>query len=214
MRDIYDQVHGPVMLPHSVNDSPRINRCFVALFTYLVVQAGTLLGLFLTSQYLPDRVASHFSGAGAPASWTSRSSYMLSMLGLLVGLSVLMILIFYIIRFFPLSTINVPNREYWLAPEHCQETFDALFCAGIWLAIFQVTFMFGIHLLVVDANNTHPVKLSSHIWLLLIGLVLTILAWGYCLIRRFHHVTDESSLMESASNESASKALNALQPTK
>jgi hypothetical protein len=63
-----------------------------------------------------------------------------------------------------------------------------MFRAGVWLATFEAAFLFAVHLLVVAANASRPVSLSSTIWLLVAGFLLATIGWLYFLIRRFYRV--------------------------
>jgi serine/threonine-protein kinase len=154
-----------------------------------VITLTVVLGsLYITSRQLPEQVASHFSGGGAPDGWMSRGAYLWTMAGLAAGLSGVLVGAFYACRFFPQSMINLPQKAYWLAPERRADTFDALFRAGVWLAVFHSVFLLAVHLLVVAANAAQPVRLSSLIWALLGGFLAVIAVWGCLLVRRFKRV--------------------------
>jgi hypothetical protein len=165
-----------------------MNRSSVGMLALAITLAGVVVGLILTASRLPPRVASHFNGAGAPDGWMLRNSYLWTMAGIVVGMSVLLVGVFYCIRYLPPSLINLPHRHYWLATDRRAETIEFLFQAGIWLATFQAVFLFAVHLLVVDANVSQPVRLSSYIWILLGGFVLATIVWSYFLIQRFRRV--------------------------
>jgi hypothetical protein len=165
-----------------------MNRSIILLTALAIIQAGLILTLVLTSQQLPPRVASHFGGGGVPDGWMSRPAYLVTMAGVGVGLSLLQIGIFYCIRYFPPSVINLPHRDYWLAPERQDETIDTIFRAGVWLAILVTVFVIIIHLLVVAANRSQPVRLSSGVWPLSAGFLMAIVFWTVALIRRFYRV--------------------------
>jgi uncharacterized membrane protein len=165
----------------------RSNLAFLAL---LVSQIAVVAALVITSHRLPLRVASHFNSAGTPDGWMSRAAYLWSMFGIMLAITLLLIGTFYSIRFFPCSTINLPEKEYWLAPDRRNKTFDAIFRAGVWLATFQTVFFLGMHLLVVAANASQPVMLSSHVWFLLAGFLLVVMAWSIVLIQRFRRTTE------------------------
>jgi hypothetical protein len=163
-----------------------MNRSIVAFTVLAITLVGVLVGLIVTSRQLPERVASHFNAEEMPDGWVLRDSYLWSMAGMAVGMAAFLVGIFYSIRFFPPSLINLPHRDYWLAPDRRRETLEFMFCAGVWLAIFEVVFLFAVHLLVVAANASRPVSLSSSIWLLVAGFLLATIGWLYFLIRRFY----------------------------
>jgi hypothetical protein len=165
-----------------------MNRSIVALTVLAITLAGVLVGLSVSSGQLPARVASHFNAAGVPDGWMHRASYLWSMAGMAVGMAAFLVGIFFSIRFFPPSLINLPHRDYWLAPDRRQETIEFMFRAGVWLATFEAAFLFAVHRLVVAANSSRPVAMSSNIWWLLAVFLLATIGWSYVLIRRFGRV--------------------------
>ena len=76
---------------------------------------------------LPDRVPTHWSGATSPDSWGSRGGTVVMMIGLgviIIGLFAgLQILIPRNSRF---TGINIPNRDYWTAPENISRAREML----------------------------------------------------------------------------------------
>lgn len=147
-----------------------------------------IAGLVLTYHRLPERLASHFSPAGQPNDWMSRTSHVWTMGGLAIGLSALILGLFYCVRFFPDSMISLPRRDYWLAPERREETFSFVFRAGIWLASFEALFLLGIHLLLVAANASSPPQLSPGVWVLGVLFLATVVGWVFVLFQRFHRM--------------------------
>jgi hypothetical protein len=93
-------------------------------------------------------------------------------------------------RFLPSALINIPHREYWLAPEKRLETSNYLLCGSLWLACLAVWFVTGILLSVVDANQRTPARLSVPI---LLGSVLPFLVgaviWLIALVRHFNRTS-------------------------
>lgn len=86
-----------------------------------------LMALGITAQWfywpkLPDRVATHFDVAGNPDDWMSKQSATIVSLVLAIGLPLLFYAVGLLIRIVPASTINIPRREYWLAPERRAES--------------------------------------------------------------------------------------------
>ena len=168
--------------------SASMNRSIVAFTALVIVLAGVVVSLLLASGHLPPRVASHFNGAGAPDGWMLRNTYLWSMAGIALGMTVFVVGNFYSIRYFPSSMINMPNRDYWLAPDRRKETFEIIFRAGVWLATLQAALLLGVHLLVVAANASQPVLLSGQVWFLLVAFLLATISWAYFLIQRFRRV--------------------------
>jgi serine/threonine-protein kinase len=165
-----------------------MTRSTVPVTALAITFAGVMISLVVASQQLPLRVASHFNSAGTPDGWMLRNSYLWSMAGIAFGMTVSVVGAFYSVRFFSPSLINLPHRDYWLAPERREETFAVILRAGVWLATLQAAFFLGIHLLVVAANASHPVRLSSHVWFLLVANGLVTIIWTFFLIQRFRRV--------------------------
>ena len=65
------------------------------------------------SPRLPHVIASHFDVAGRPNGWMSREAFV----GVYAGVVLLLTIVFSTILFVPPSLLNLPNKEYWLAPE-------------------------------------------------------------------------------------------------
>jgi len=83
----------------------------------LILWLVALLQQFLYWQRLPERVATHFDGAGKPNGWMHRDNAALMMVGLETLLPAIFLGIAYAIYFIPSQLINIPHREFWLAPE-------------------------------------------------------------------------------------------------
>ena len=146
---------------------------------------GSLLSVVLAYPLLPPQVASHFNAAGQPDAWASRSELLLVMGAVGVALPVAMIAIFYGVRYFPPSLINLPHREYWLAAARRNETWHTLLELGLWFALLQTLFFLVLHWLVVAANRQVPVQLSMAVWAVLGGYLVLVAAWLWFMWRRF-----------------------------
>jgi hypothetical protein len=131
----------------------------VALVTLLVLVGILSAVVAATYPMLPDRVASHFSAAGKPDGWVSRPAYAASLLAGAVAMAVVSAEPLYLARFLSDSLINIPHRDYWLAPERRHEAHDRLFAFGLWLACLEVALLIGIHALIVRAHQSRPVSL-------------------------------------------------------
>lgn len=134
---------------------------------------------------LPERVASHFGPTGAADGWMSRSAFAMSYVGLVVGMAALFGGTGWWLRRFPTSMINLPHREFWLAPERREETLAALgrLMSGIGLA--TVGFLGVVFHLCLKANLDGTFRLGSGIFVAL-ALYLGLLgAWIVLLLLRF-----------------------------
>jgi len=147
--------------------------------------AAFLVGIAATYARLPERMASHFNASGVANGWMSRDGYVWFMVGIVTFVSLTMIAAFGSVRFLPNSLINIPRRDYWLAPERRDETARTLMRFGLLMVGFESLFFLAIHLLVVAANESQPVRLSNDVWWLLVAFLATTGVFLFKLYRRF-----------------------------
>ena len=79
------------------------------IFT-LVIMALQLIFQF---PELPERIPSHFDFQGNPDGWSSKSSFIIIMIAVIVGINIWYPLIGILVRKIPRSLINIPNKDYW-----------------------------------------------------------------------------------------------------
>jgi len=138
---------------------------------------------------LPAVVASHFNAQGVPNGWQTKSAFF----AVFVGVSVLAVLVGFgiprIISLMPPELINLPKKQYWLAPEHLAETHAFLNSYFAWFgcAVFLImilTFDYAIQ------SNLHPDNRPdiSRMWYILAGFVLFTLVWTIRMLLRFVRV--------------------------
>jgi serine/threonine-protein kinase len=134
----------------------RPRPAFVTLLASFAV-----LSILVAATYsmLPERVATHFSARGEPDGWMSRPAYIAFVLGGAVLTASSCAGPIYLIRFLDASAINIPNREYWLAPEHRAEADRRILAFGFWLAALTVGLFVGLHVLTILANRREPARL-------------------------------------------------------
>jgi len=116
-----------------------------------------LLGIALTvvmAQYLPERVATHFSFSGAPNAWSSNLTNTIFFSAMYLVMNLLFLSIPWLLRKLPASMINMPNRDYWLAPERREPSIKRV---GAYMAGFAVgmnLFMMAVESLTFTANRS------------------------------------------------------------
>lgn len=153
----------------------------IAVFGY----AAFLVGMAVTYRQLPERMASHFNASGVANDWMSRDGYVWFMVGIVTFVSLTMLAAFGSVRFLPNAVINIPRRDYWLAPERRDETARTLMRFGLLMVGFESLFFLAIHLMVVAANESQPARLSNDVWWLLAAFLATTGALAFKLYRRF-----------------------------
>jgi len=144
-------------------------------------------GLFLALNYgaLPERVATHFGVSGEANGWMGRQEFVLFQAGLLALLASVFFLLPRLLAGMPARWVNVPNRDYWLTPEHRPE-FDALLAGSMaWMGVLVLGLMVSILALTVKVNLSPSPRLPASAAGLLLGLfVAAEVAWFVLFLSR------------------------------
>lgn len=139
-----------------------------------------------TSATLPGVVASHFGPGGVANGFMSKNTYELFMLALVVGVPALLASFPRLLRIVPPQFVNLPHREYWLAPERRAATLEILTSFSLWFAMVLAVFLCFCHWLVIQAHATQPPKPPKICFFAGLGLFSAVtLAWVTLLFRRF-----------------------------
>ncbi len=116
----------------------------------ILLLIGLALAVLQIAHYypmMPDTMASHFDGAGRPNGFQSRGAFF----GLTAVMLVTVVAIFMglasLIRLLPPSWVNLPHREYWLAPERLEGTVDFIGQQMEWFGVATLLLL----LLVIQA---------------------------------------------------------------
>jgi hypothetical protein len=134
----------------------------VLLRLTLIVMLWGLFAAFVcfTSAQLPDRVATHFNASGIPNGWMTRGTHIEFTLIMGVVIPAFILGIFALVRRFH-GLMNIPYKDYWLAPERRQQTLDFIQRQGFRFAAMFIVFVAGIHWSILCANRQAPAILSN-----------------------------------------------------
>jgi len=151
--------------------------CYALFFTYVLNSQGEL----------PARVASHFDIQGRPNGWMSRDVCIYFTLGLGIFMPAFIVGMMALTRWIPVNLVNLPNREYWLAPERRKETSALLLHFGLWFACMNVLFVTGLHWLIVQSNGPGqaPQLSTDGITFVAGGFLAGTIVWTILLLLRF-----------------------------
>lgn len=141
--------------------------------------ATMLLGLMLQMWYypqLPERMATHFGVDGTPNGWMSRNSAALFQCALQVLLPLLFAGIAWVLPRFPNSMINLPNREYWLAPERRDGALAHMATMLLAVGLACSIFIAAIAHLVFEANRNNAPLASGPFLILFVCFLSTVFA--------------------------------------
>lgn len=151
--------------------------------SFVAVPIGVIA---LTSLWMPERVASHFGADGLANGYITRGTYVAFLAGVAIGIPTLLSLgIGATIRRSP-GALNIPNRDYWLAPARQQESVDFLVGHTARPAAGVAIFALGLHFVLIHANSLSPPRLEGA-WAItpLAGGLAGVAVWIIALSRRF-----------------------------
>jgi uncharacterized membrane protein len=147
------------------------------------------IGLGLQVWYwpqLPERIAVHFNAKGQPDSWASRLNATILSVSLLVLIPLFFVGIGQVIRWLPSSMINLPHREFWLAPGRRDETLRWITCWMLWFSFGLAVFLVGINHLTFIANRDAQPLADAWSWVAVGAFLFVTLAHILLMIRRFN----------------------------
>ncbi len=110
---------------------------------------------------LPDRLASHFNASGMANGWMTKTQFMLIYVVVLLPALAIEFWVSHRIASKPDARLNLPNKQYWLAPERRAETFAYFETFFAWYGcafLFVAAFAMG---LAMRANFDSPPHLAT-----------------------------------------------------
>lgn len=153
----------------------------IFLFLLLVV---VLHGIYYYPQ-LPEQVASHFDARGEPNDWMPRGIFF----GVYWGMAGVVALTFLglplLLERLPDKLINLPRKDYWLAPERRAETVAYMRREFLWPGCATLIFVIGVFHLAIEANLAATPRLSRWAAWLIVGYVAFMLLWAGRLLFHF-----------------------------
>lgn len=152
----------------------------------LALLAAAAAFVLATGDDLPPIVASHFDGSGAANGFTTRRAYLAVMLLMVTGIPTVMVMMARFLHRLSPRYINVPYRDYWLAPGRREATLAYMAAYLASFAWVLVLFLCFVHWRVVEANRLQPPHLSPA-WFVpaLVAFVVVAGFWMVALYRRF-----------------------------
>jgi hypothetical protein len=156
-------------------------------FVQIAVLGGAaLVFVTMTSAGLPEFPAAHFGAGGIPNAFMTRKGYVAFMVVFVTVVPVLVALLPVLVgRRWP-NSLNIPNRDYWLAPERRPDTFEAVESRTMLLAGAMIIFICYVHWLVLQANAATPPRLDETQFMVGLGIfALFIIGWIGSFYTRF-----------------------------
>ncbi|MFM8324583.1 MAG: DUF1648 domain-containing protein [Pirellulaceae bacterium] len=147
-----------------------------------------LLALLQNAWYyprLPEQVAIHFNASGKADSSASKSHATFLMLGLQIFLPSFLLLTSQLSRSLPIQWINLPHREYWLAPERREATLASMEQCLWWIAMATCLWILVVNHLTFVANlsgenlNLMPFLVGLVTYMAIVFYLAGGLVWKY-----------------------------------
>ena len=101
---------------------------------------------------LPERVASHFNAQGVADGFAPKAELAKVEMGVFAIMALVFLLLPKLTRLFPVSMINLPNKDYWFADERREETLNVLEDWTGWFGVLTMVLLLGIMQLALRAN--------------------------------------------------------------
>jgi uncharacterized membrane protein len=161
---------------------------FPTLLYFLMLALGLLEWVHAYPQ-LPERMASHFTGNGTPNGWQPKEAFFLFTSLVIVVTAVPSFLVPRQLASLSPDKINLPNKSYWLAPEHREQT-SRFFRAQ--MAWFGCGLLFVLLYAISQAINFNLPNVrhfdSRGMWYVIGGFALFAVTWIIHFVRHFCNV--------------------------
>jgi serine/threonine-protein kinase len=138
----------------------------------LILAAAGVAQIVHYHPLLPERMASHFDGSGRPDGFQSRDAFAVLSGSMLVMTVVVFGGLGILFRRIPSKWFNLPNRDYWLAPERREETIDHISGQMEWFGAASLALYLFVMDRVVEANLIPAPELDSRAVFFVLGLFL------------------------------------------
>ncbi len=152
---------------------------------YYILVAAAAAQLWYFYPRMPETMASHFNGPGIANGWMPRNKFVTFYFIILAVTAVVFNVLPSMLRYLPISMINLPNRKYWFSPERRAEAGRIM--ALHMYAAGNATFAFLVcaFYLVFRANLTPDGQLGGGLWVLLIVFLTFMVGWSIAFFRAF-----------------------------
>ena len=131
---------------------------------------------------MSDIVASRFDTGGHPNDGSDRDTYMYVYVGTIVVMVLLFTNIARLTRRLPNHLINLPHRDYWLAPDRRADTFERISRIMGWMGLGNVIFVIALFDTIFRANRSRAhLEMGGEGWFLA-GFYLV---WMTVLVARY-----------------------------
>jgi uncharacterized membrane protein len=170
----------------------RLPKVFFALMVVCAV-------IYFSRLYpqLPAVVASHFDAHGTPNGWQTKQAFFGVFAGVTFIAAFFVFLVPPLIAIVPPQYVNLPNKNYWLAPERIADAHR--FLSG-WFAWFGCA-VFGV--IVVGCDDAVKWNLGvaekpgfTHLWFVLAAFGVFTAVWSIRMMLRFGRIPERTETLK------------------
>jgi len=130
-----------------------------SVFFMLVVLGAAQF--FYYAPRLPEIMGSHFSGAGIVNGWQTKTAFFTMELAIIVLATVVSFGVPRVIAAMPVTLINLPNKEFWFAPERRDGTLAYMRTWSAWFGCALLAFLLFVMELACRANLHSPPQFNN-----------------------------------------------------
>lgn len=142
---------------------------------------------------LPERMASHFAADGTPNGWSPKQAFFILMAAVIAVTAIPAFLVPLKLRSLPHHKINLPNKDYWLAPEREEQTYGIFRTYMAWFGcalLFVLLYGTG---QAADANLPSVGHFDSNAMIyVMVGFALFVGVWLILFLRHFQNIPSAS----------------------
>ncbi len=142
---------------------------------------------------LPERVASHFGPNGIADGYMHKSEFATFYVVLVIIVAAILTGIGELVRHTPDDLINLPNKEYWLAPERHDATIARINAQMASFGVATMALLLAIMHLAIVANlgEARPPQLSQLFYPFFLVYIAYVIYWTVEMMRGFSRLPDK-----------------------
>jgi uncharacterized membrane protein len=157
------------------------------LYAFLILVCLLMMAYYYPR--MPQRMASHFAADGRANGWQSRDAFFVLMLLVTSTSAVVGFLAPWQIASRSNARINLPHRDYWLAPERREQTMRFVSATMAWFACGILFVLISGTFLALQANLAPDHHFNSPAMLAVLGVFLvSLFGWLFGFVRHFRNI--------------------------
>jgi uncharacterized membrane protein len=164
-----------------MKDNKRIIRIFFALALLLAV-----FETFYFYSLMPSNIAIHFNAAGIADGWGPKQPFF-DLIGIVfLAIAAVFGLTSLLIRLLPNARVNLPNKDYWMAPERRELTLRVIGNQMLFFGALTMLLLDGVLYLCCTANLLPvPAIPAEQLWGMLVLYAAVNIVFSVFMIRGY-----------------------------